>query len=275
MPDFLSEFFTIFLNYAAFRFSFLVVLGLCIGSFLNVIIFRLPRMILADYAQFNLLGPRSLCPKCGGKIHAIDNIPLLSYIMLRGRCRLCHGKISPRYFCIELFSAIILLFMWSFCADPFIALMGYIFVMTLLILTVIDFETQLLPDIITIPFLWLGLIVNLNNTFAGIESAVIGAVIGYLSLWSIYCVFTPTTKKEGMGYGDFKLLAGIGAWLGWQSMLPVILISSTVGLLFGLMSLRAHQQSIPIPFGPFLALSGLIYFFNGDLILHTLNSIYQ
>jgi leader peptidase (prepilin peptidase)/N-methyltransferase len=257
-----------------------------IGSFLNVVIYRLPEMMKRNWLQqcaelqgeavqalpeFNLLTPRSRCIHCGHKITTWENIPIISYLFLRGRCSQCHARISPRYPMVEAATAIFSGFVaWHF-GYGFIALAALIFVWSLIALAVIDLDTQLLPDDITLPLLWIGLLVNINHGFTDIQSAVIGAIAGYLSLWSIYWCFKLITGKEGMGYGDFKLLAAIGAWLGWSKLPLVILSSSLVGALVGIGLILAAKlnKSIPIPFGPYLVGGALIALFWGEQLIHT------
>jgi leader peptidase (prepilin peptidase) / N-methyltransferase len=260
--------------------------GLMVGSFLNVVILRLPVMMEREWRahcaehqaevpagipgsgpvgsdlheRFNLVTPRSRCPSCGHAITALENIPIVSWLMLRGRCSSCGTRISARYPLIELSTAVLsMIVAWQLGAT---AAMLAVLALTwaLIALSVIDIDHQLLPDSITLPFLWLGLVLNLSGLFTDIGSAVIGAVAGYLSLWSIYWLFRLTTGKEGMGYGDFKLLALFGAWLGWQYLLPVVLISSLVGAAIGitLIVTRGRDRNIPIPFGPYLAVAGWI-----------------
>ncbi len=263
-----------------------VILGLLVGSFLNVVIHRLPKMLEQQWqAQcaelleqpspnaklpvFNLVTPRSRCPACGHAISALENIPVVSYLALRGRCRECGTRISARYPAVELLCGFLTgAVAWHFgfgIAAAGAMLLGW----ALVALCFIDFEHQLLPDNITLPFVWLGLGFNMLGVFASLESAVIGAVAGYLSLWSVYHLFKLATGKEGMGYGDFKLLAMLGAWLGWQVLPVVILLSSLVGACvgLGLIALRSHDRDIPIPFGPYLAVAGWIAMLWGhDLI---------
>lgn len=250
--------------------------GLIVGSFLNVVIHRLPRMLEAEWRtqcaelagtpagdgdeRYNLLFPPSHCPSCRAPIKPWQNIPLLSFALLRGRCRHCDKPISWRYPLVEAAAGLLAaLVIWRF--GPTLAGLGaLVFAWTLLALSVIDLDTQLLPDALTLPLIWLGLLVNLGNTLTPLPSAVLGASIGYLVLWSVYWAFRLLTGKEGMGYGDFKLLAAIGAWLGW-SMLPlVILASSFVGAVVGIamMLMQRQGRGTPMPFGPYLAAAGLI-----------------
>jgi leader peptidase (prepilin peptidase)/N-methyltransferase len=270
-----------------------IILGLLVGSFLNVVIYRLPVMLkrewrtdCCNYLQenynakiqidtekepaqpFNLVKPDSICPNCGHKIRAWENIPVISYLFLRAKCSNCKTSISFRYPFVELLSAVLS----AACAWHFgfsVAGVSAIFLTWALIsLAWIDYDTQYLPDQITLPFLWLGLLLNLNNTFTDINSAIIGAVAGYLALWSVHHVFKLVTKKEGMGYGDFKLLALFGAWLGWQYLPQIIILSSLVGSLIGisLIIFKNHQRQTPIPFGPYLAIAGWIALLWGNEI---------
>jgi leader peptidase (prepilin peptidase)/N-methyltransferase len=250
-------------------------LGLTIGSFLNVVIHRLPRMLEREWQaqcaelsgqpaepqpRYNLMVPRSACPHCGHPITAVENIPVISYLFLRGKCRGCGAHISLRYPIIEaLTGALSALAAWHF-GFGLPAIGALLLIWSLIALTFIDVDTQLLPDSITLPLLWLGLIFALAGGLADLRSAVIGAIAGYLALWSVYWLFKLATGKEGMGYGDFKLLAALGAWLGWQMLPLVILLSSVVGAVVGVVLIIAARQgrSVPIPFGPYLAGGGLI-----------------
>jgi leader peptidase (prepilin peptidase) / N-methyltransferase len=264
---------TLLLEQNPFAFTFLaVLLGLLVGSFLNVVIHRLPIMLerewRSEYAQgeapqdrFDLVMPRSRCPHCGHGITAFENIPIISYLMLRGRCSGCHAPISRRYVAVETLTGLLsgaVAWHFGFGAEAFGALFltwGFI------ALAGIDIETQLLPDRIILPILWLGLLFNTQGAFTDLRSAVIGAAAGYLSLWLVYQLFKLATGKEGMGYGDFKLYALIGAWLGWQQLLVVILLASGVGAMVGLALLglkRIAHVDVPVPFGPFLAAAGWI-----------------
>ncbi|MBV6448436.1 A24 family peptidase [Nitrosomonas sp.] len=265
--------------------SCITILGLLVGSFLNVVIYRLPEMMKRSWLQqcaelrgetaealpaFNLFTPRSTCPNCGHKISAWENIPIISYLVLRGRCSRCHARISPRYPIIEALTALMSGFVAWHYGYGFVAFAALIFVWSLIALAVIDLNTQLLPDDITLPLLWIGLLVNINQGFTDIQAAVIGAIAGYLSLWSIYWCFKLITGKEGMGYGDFKLLAVIGAWLGWSMLPVVILLSSLVGALVGIGLILAAKlnRNIPIPFGPYLVGGALIALFWGEELVH-------
>jgi leader peptidase (prepilin peptidase) / N-methyltransferase len=265
--------------------SLVSVIGLMMGSFLNVVIYRLPKMMERTWqhqcaelrgetnkelATFNLATPRSVCPHCAHKISILENIPVISYLALRGRCSKCHGHISIRYPIVEVFTALLSGFVAWYFGYAFITFATLIFVWALIALAVIDIDTQLLPDDITLPLVWIGLLVNMKGGFTDINSAVIGAVAGYLLLWLVYWGFKLITGKEGMGYGDFKLLAAIGAWLGWSILPLVILFSSLVGTVvgLGLMIAAKLKKSIPIPFGPYLVGGALIALFWGQQINH-------
>ena len=259
------------------------VLGLMVGSFLNVVIHRLPKMMEQEWhnnclelqgkeiqntKKYNLCHPRSACPHCGHQISALENIPIISYLLLKGRCKSCKAPISIRYPLIEaLTGTLIGAISWKFGYSS-ITLMAWIFALALIALTFIDFDTQLLPDDITLPLLWLGILFNLNGGFTDLKSAVIGAVAGYLVLWSIYWLFKLIRGKEGMGYGDFKLLAAIGAWFGWQLLPAVVLLSSTLGAIIGvaLITLTKRGKDVPMPFGPFLAIGGITALFFGQTL---------
>ncbi len=257
--------------------------GLIIGSFLNVIIVRLPRMLANAWTTqcyeylkqtppnqndepYNLAIPRSHCPQCNHMISAIDNIPVLSFLFLKGRCRHCQTPISWRYPLIEVATALLSVFV-AYCFGPtWQTAAALILTWSLVVLTVIDLQEQLLPDDITLPLLWLGLIVNSQSLFTSLSSAVFGAIAGYLFLWSIYWLFKLLTHKEGMGYGDFKLLAMLGAWLGWQMLPVIVLLSSVVGVIVGLTLIAFKQlnRDQPIPFGPYLAMAGWLSLIWGD-----------
>jgi leader peptidase (prepilin peptidase)/N-methyltransferase len=251
------------------------IFGLLIGSFLNVVIHRMPKMMqresdnyvahesgtpLPHEDRYNLVVPRSACPHCGHQITALENIPVISYAFLRGKCMECKAAISIRYPLVELITGLLSAFLiWHFGSGP----MGWatlVFAYLLIAMTFIDADTQLLPDDLTLPLLWLGLLINLDGTFVPLSEAVIGAAAGYLCLWSIYWLFKLATGKEGMGYGDFKLLAALGAWLGWKMLPVIILLSSLVGAVVGIgLILRAKRgRDIPIPFGPYLAAAGVL-----------------
>jgi leader peptidase (prepilin peptidase)/N-methyltransferase len=280
--------------------AFTAIIGLfslMIGSFLNVVILRLPVMMerqwhkqcteyLADRIDtksdaragiapaheehFNLAIPRSRCPHCGHAITVLENIPLVGYLLLRGRCSSCGARISARYPLIEGMTAVLSMvaaWQFGFSWDTAAAL---ILTWALIALSVIDYDHHLLPDSITLPLLWLGLVLSLFNIFANSHDAIIGALAGYLSLWGVYWLFKLLTGKEGMGYGDFKLLAALGAWAGWAFLLPIVLLSSLVGAAVGiaLILLRGRDRSIPIPYGPYLATAGWITLLWGRDILN-------
>jgi leader peptidase (prepilin peptidase) / N-methyltransferase len=260
----------------------LLALGLLVGSFLNVVIYRLPLMMETRWrrdccellevepenqdAPLNLATPNSHCPQCKTAIKPWQNIPVISYLLLGGKCSNCAAAIPARYPIIELVTGLMTLALALFF-DLSPALLGAVLLTWALIsLTMIDVDHQLLPDDITLPLMWLGLLFNLNNTYVNLSDAVIGAMAGYLILWTIYHVFKLLTGKEGMGYGDFKLLAALGAWLGWQMLPEIILLSSLVGAICGiaLMMIKQRGKEIPIPFGPYLAVAGWIALLFGD-----------
>jgi leader peptidase (prepilin peptidase)/N-methyltransferase len=271
----------------AFATAAALAVGLCVGSFLNVVIHRLPKMLErgwqaqcaelrgeepAPAAAYNLVIPRSACPACGHRITALENIPVVSWLALRGRCSACRAAISMRYPIVEVLGGVLAAYaIWRFgptakggaaCA----------LLWTLLALTFIDFDTQLLPDDITLPLIWAGLVVNLGDTFAPLQAAVIGAIAGYLALWTIYWLFKLVRGKEGMGYGDFKLLAALGAWLGWTMLPLIVLLSSVVGAVIGiaLIVLKGRDHNVPLAFGPYIAIAGAIALFWG----HPLAELY-
>jgi len=256
-------------------------LGLLIGSFLNVVIHRIPKMMqresdnyvahesgkeLPHTDRYNLMVPRSACPHCGHQITALENIPVISWLTLRGKCRKCKAPISARYPAVELLTGVLsAALVWKFGSGA-AGMATLLFAWLLIAMTFIDVDTQLLPDDLTFPLLWAGLLINLNGTFVPLHDAVIGAVAGYLVLWAVYWLFKLATGKEGMGYGDFKLLAALGAWLGWAMLPTIILLSSVVGALVGisLIVFAKRGRDKPIPFGPYLAAAGMIALFYGD-----------
>ena len=265
----------------------LAVLGLVVGSFLNVVIYRLPKMMEAqwqrDCAEFSgdmpegtegseklsLAFPGSRCPHCNAEIKPTQNIPVLSYLMLGGKCDACRAPISVRYPVVEAVTAIL----WVLCGLQFgvsNALAGaMLLTAVLVVLTAIDLDHQLLPDSLTLPLVWIGLLLNIDNTFVSLESAVLGAVFGYLCLWAVFWLFKIATGKEGMGYGDFKLLAALGAWFGLAALPTIVLLSSVVGAVLGVALIVTGKQDreTPMPFGPFLAGAGLIHLFYPDVLL--------
>jgi leader peptidase (prepilin peptidase)/N-methyltransferase len=262
------------------------VVGLCVGSFLNVVIHRLPKMLdrgwraqCAELAgetppklpPYNLLRPRSQCPACGHPISAIENIPVLSFIALRGRCSACKAPISPRYVLVELLTGALTVAAALRFQEILTIIAACVLLWTLVALTFIDFETQLLPDDVTLPLLWAGLIANAAGVMPGanLRSAVIGAVAGYLFLWAVYWAFKLIRGKEGMGYGDFKLLAALGAWLGWQMLPLIVLLSSLVGAVIGigLVVFKGRDHQVPLAFGPFLAIAGALALFFGRSLM--------
>ncbi|SFC55817.1 A24 family peptidase [Collimonas sp. OK412] len=262
------------------------VFGLLIGSFLNVVIHRLPIMMqresdnyvahesgkpLPHTERYNLVVPRSACTQCKHQIGALENVPILSYLALRGKCAVCKTPISIRYPLVEaLTGALSALLIWHF-GSGWVGLSTLVFVYLLIAMTFIDADTQLLPDDLTLPLLWIGLLLNLSGLFVPLHDAVIGAAAGYLSLWAIYWAFKLLTGKEGMGYGDFKLLAALGAWLGWKMLPIIILFSSLVGAVVGIILIvfARRGRDKPIPFGPYLAAAGLLALLYGQTILET------
>lgn len=248
-------------------------LGLFVGSFLNVVVHRLPIMMerqwqaeiaelrnesTPEMPRLNLMVPRSRCPHCGHQIRAIENIPVISWLALQGKCSSCKAGISPRYPIVELATALLSLLVFLVLGPTTQTLAAIPLTWALISLTLIDFDTQLLPDSITLPLLWAGLLLNLQGLFVSLPSAVLGAAFGYLSLWSVYWLFKLATGKEGMGYGDFKLLAALGAWLGALVLPVIILLSSVVGAVIGLVYLAIRKESAPFAFGPYIAIAGFI-----------------
>jgi len=270
--------------------------ALIIGSFLNVVIHRLPIMMEREWREqcdeftktppashlpdgrFDLIIPRSRCPSCGHLITAWQNIPVVSYLLLSGKCRNCKASISARYPLVEMLTAVLAaLCAWRF-GFGWEAIMAIGLTLALVPISMIDADTQLIPDSIVLPLLWIGLLMSLFHPMAGSDTlfippkdAIVGAVAGYLSLWTVYQLFKLVTGKEGMGYGDFKLLAALGAWLGWQQLPQIILMSAVVGAVVGIsmMVFRKHERSVPIPFGPYLAAAGWITMMWGDTIKNT------
>ena len=280
MFDFLMPFSNILRTEPTFFVTFSVILGLMVGSFLNVVIHRLPKMMerewhnnclelqgkdVPEQPKYTIVTPRSACPKCGHNIGAMENIPIISYLMLGGKCKGCKTGISMRYPLIEALTGALIGAVAYKYGYTYTTLFAWIYVLALITLTFIDLDTQLLPDDITLPLLWLGLLFNLNMGFTDLKSAVIGAMLGYLILWVVYWAFKLVTGKEGMGYGDFKLLGAIGAWFGWQLLPAVILLSSVVGAVIGIgmIIFKGKTGGTAIPFGPFLALGGIAALFFG------------
>jgi leader peptidase (prepilin peptidase)/N-methyltransferase len=275
-----------------------MVLGLIVGSFLNVVIYRLPVMLERQWREqcaeakeadagattvpavavqrFNLIGPRSACPKCKAPIGALQNIPVLSYLLLKGRCANCGTAISARYPLVEALTGILsAVVAWKF-GFGWAALAALVLTWFLIALACIDLDHQLLPDTLTLPLLWLGLCASLWLPLSAgaavpvdVRSSLTGAVTGYVSLWSVYHLFRLLTGKEGMGYGDFKLFAALGAWFGWQMLLPIILLASAVGAVTGIamLTIRKQHRSTPIAFGPFLAAAGWLMLLFGQQIV--------
>lgn len=269
--------------------GFCIILGLLVGSFLNVVIYRLPVMMEKDWTQqcevllagdnapaqepakegkFNLAYPPSRCPKCNTQIKAWQNIPVISWLMLKGKCAGCDAPISARYPIVEVVTGLLTGFIAYQYGFGWPAAGLILLTWCLISLTMIDYDTQLLPDQITLPLVWLGLIANYFGLYTSLENALWGAIAGYMSLWSVYWAFKLITGKEGMGFGDFKLLAALGAWMGWQAIPLIILLSSAVGAVIGITMIMAfgRDKNIQIPFGPYLAIAGWIAFLWGDQI---------
>lgn len=285
----------LFSLYPVFFNSMVLILGLLVGSFLNVVIHRLPIMMERSWKQeyqdyfaqadtspsgspskqehqpekpYNLVVPRSGCPHCGHMIKSWENIPLISWLMQRGKCTACQAPISVRYPLVELLTGLLSLVVAMHFGYGLQCLAALLFTWALIALTFIDLDTMLLPDQITLPLLWLGLIINADSLFVAPHTAIFGAAAGYMSLWSVFWLFKLFTGKEGMGFGDFKLLGAVGAWIGWAHLPIVIIVSSFVGAVAGiaLIMIRGKDKNIPIPFGPYLAVAGLITFLYGEWI---------
>lgn len=275
--------------------------SLAVGSFLNVVIYRLPLMMKKEWRsqcvalldedketssstakdpkqeneKFNLMVPRSACPECGHQITASENIPVISYLILKGKCSSCGTSISKRYPIIEFITMVLsIVVAWRF-GFSWQCLAALALTWALVAASMIDFDHKLLPDDITLPFLWLGILINLFGLFTTLSDSVIGAIAGYLSLWIVFWAFKLLTGKEGMGYGDFKLLAMFGAWLGWQALPGIVLLSSVVGAVVGisLIIIKGRDKNIPIPFGPYLAAAGWIYLMWGEQLTQMYFSI--
>ena len=262
-----------------------LVLGLCVGSFLNVVIHRLPKILergwreecaqlagapLAPQPAYNLVVPRSSCPQCGRRIRTWENIPVLSWLALRGKCAGCGTRIGLKYPAVEVLAGVGAAYaVWRFGATA-TALGAALFIWFTIALAFIDQETGLLPDNLTLPLVWLGLLLNLGSAFTSIQDAVVGAAAGYLALWLVYQAYKLATGKEGMGYGDFKMNAAVGAFLGWKMLPLVILLSSLVGLVFGALQMFAARGrwdgGFRFHFGPYLAIAGIVAMFWGEAI---------
>lgn len=272
-------------NQAWVFYGLIIIIGLAFGSFLNVVIYRLPIMLEKEWRSqcsdfldldkaetsdtFTLAIPASSCPQCGHKIRFWENIPLISYLMLKGRCSSCQCHISLEYPLIEAITATLSVMVAYHFGVSWQTIAALLLTWSLIALTMIDFHKQLLPDNITMPLLWLGILCNMFGLFTDLQSSIIGAIAGYLSLWSVYHLFRLVTGKEGMGYGDFKLLAVLGAWMGWKILPIIIVLSSFVGAIIGIAMIVVvrHDKNIPIPFGPYLAIAGWITLIWGDAIL--------
>jgi len=279
--------YAVFVTNPEFFYSIAGVTGLLVGSFLNVVIYRLPVMMEREWRSeckqflaiqsdtevpettFNLVIPRSSCPHCQHKISPLENIPVLSYLMLGGKCRGCKKPISIRYPVVEAVTAVMTLVVAMHFGVTLQALFAILLTWSLITLTAIDYDHQLLPDSITLPLLWIGILCNMAGLYTDIYSSLYGAIAGYLVLWSVYITFKLLTGKEGMGYGDFKLLSMLGAWLGWQSLPLIIIVSSLLGSVvgLGLILFGGHKKSQPIPFGPYLALAGWISLLYGNELM--------
>lgn len=278
--------YSVFVTNPEFFYTVAALTGLLVGSFLNVVIYRLPIMMEREWRAecknflgietadnpetgFNLVVPGSACPHCQHKIRPFENIPVLSYLILGGKCSNCKQVISLRYPLIEAITAILTLVVAIHFGVSMQALLAILLTWSLIALTAIDYDHQLLPDSITLPVLWVGILCNMFGLYTDVYSSLYGTIAGYLALWSVYIVFKLATGKEGMGHGDFKLLAMLGAWLGWQALPVIILVSSLLGSVvgIGLILFGGHKKSQPIPFGPYLALAGWISLLYGnDLI---------
>lgn len=272
--------------------AFAIALGLVIGSFLNVVVHRLPIMLdrawraeaadatgqlFADDglpARYNLWLPRSACPHCGHVLRAWENIPVFSWLALRGRCSQCNARVSVRYPLIELATAACAVGALAVFGPSAAAIAAFALCAALIATSTIDLEHQLLPDSLTLPLLWAGLIVNLGGTFATLHDAVIGAIAGYLTLWCVYWVFRLLRGVEGMGYGDFKLLAALGAWLGWAALPQIVVIAAVAGALVGLVATWSRKRRFdePLPFGPYLAAGALVTLFAGTPLYFSFGS---
>ena len=284
----MNAFVEFFATHGIVLLTYAVMIGLLVGSFLNVVIYRLPKMMERDWRMqchefldmpppatagsgfdvFNLAKPDSHCPHCKHRISALENIPVFSYLWQRGKCKHCQAPISLRYPIMECVTATLSCLVVDYYGFSWLTLALLVFTWILIVLTMIDVDHQLLPDDLTLPLLWLGLLVNIKGAVVPLPDAVLGAIGGYLVLWVVYWAFKLLTGKEGMGYGDFKLLAAIGAWTGWQMLPLVVLLSSAIGAVVGisLIVFHKHGREVPIPFGPYLAGAGLIALFWGPAL---------
>ena len=267
-------------------YTFFIILSLCVGSFLNVVISRLPKMLerqwqieckeflnltdkTATKSKIGIIFPRSFCPACKSRITWFQNVPLISYVFLKGRCAYCKNRIAYRYPIVEALTAVLSLCTLQYFGLSIQTLYSLILIYFLITLTFIDLETQLLPDNLTQPLIWLGLLINIQQVFVSLEYAVIGTVVAYLFLWLVLKLFYLATKKEGMGLGDLKLFAALGAWFGWKSLPFILLIASLIGLIVGLLLIffKGHDKQTPFAFGPYLSIAGTIYLFYGPVII--------
>jgi leader peptidase (prepilin peptidase)/N-methyltransferase len=292
LPNFITESFNQFVSLCdsspIFFYVFIILLSLTIGSFLNVVIYRLPKMLeqgwYAECREFlseelvnipekksspiSLSKPDSTCPHCGHNIRFYENVPIISWLFLRGKCSDCKAAISIRYPLVELSTALLSLLIAHHYGVSMQTFWGLLLTWSLISLTLIDFDHMILPDQIVMPILWLGILININGTFVPLEQSIIGAVAGYMSLFSVFWIFKLITGKEGMGYGDFKLFALFGAWFGWQLLPLMILMASAVGAIVGisLIIFKQYNRQQAIPFGPYLAIAGWICLLWGDPI---------
>ena len=274
-----------FLQNTEIFYTFVTLVGLSVGSFLNVVIYRFPLMLENDWKSqcrelleleekpqetITLSKPASTCPQCGHKIRAWENIPVISYLLLKGKCSECQSSISLQYPLIEILTGCLSLAVAIKFGVSWQTLFALILTWSLVSMSVIDIHKQILPDDITLPILWLGLLISIYSIFTDPVSSIIGAAAGYMILWCIYQLFKLLTGKEGMGFGDFKLLALFGAWFGWELLPLVIILSSATGAIIGILMIvvKKHEKSTPIPFGPYLAIAGWISMMWGTQIMH-------
>lgn len=285
----MEHFIVVLESYPTFYYSFILVIGLCIGSFLNVVIYRYPLMMISDWRdecieffklpentiekkeKLNLAFPASHCPKCKKRIAIWQNIPLISFILLKGKCHNCQEHISLRYPGVELFTGLLSLYVAIYFGVDWKAFYALIFTWTLIVISGIDLDYQLIPDIFSLTLMWVGLLININGLFVPLSSAVIGAAAGYMSLWIFMNLFKLVTGKVGMGHGDFKLVACLGAWMGWQTLAFIIILASLLGTIVGILMIlfkRLHRDN-PIPFGPYIAVAGWVTLFFGQDIINS------